>query len=210
MKIHTIVLHYSATYPETPVTRQIVDRWHRDRGFREFGYHWLIRRDGTLEEGRPEETMGAHVRGYNSGTIGICWAGGLDRKTGPDVGVWNPTDEQTKTMVELIRNIQKRHPSAQRVVGHKDLVPTECPGLPRGGVEEWWAMHGGKVRTKSESTTLRAASAQIAAGAATAATGLSTLDGNAQIVVVLLAAVVISAAAWVMRERLRKWAQGDH
>ena len=142
MNIHTIVIHYSATYPDQDITRATVDRWHRERGFREIGYHWFIRRDGTLEEGRPEGTLGAHVRGHNSGTIGICWAGGLERASGPNVGVWNPTEAQEATMVQLIRDIQKRHPSATRVVGHKDLVPTECPGLPRGGVAEWWSRHG--------------------------------------------------------------------
>ena len=144
MKIDTIVIHYSATYPDQEVTRAIVDRWHRDRGFREIGYQWLIRRDGTLEEGRPEGTLGAHVRGHNSGTIGICWAGGLERSSGPNVGVWNPTPEQEATMVQLIRDIQQRHPDAKRVIGHKDLVPTECPGLPKGGVAEWWVAQSTK------------------------------------------------------------------
>ena len=142
MKIHTIVIHYSATYPDAHVDRAIVDRWHRERGFREIGYHWFIRRDGALEEGRPEGTLGAHVRGHNSGTIGICWAGGLERASGPNVGVWNPTEAQEATMVQLIRDIQQRHPSATRVVGHKDLVATECPGLAMGGVAEWWSRHG--------------------------------------------------------------------
>ena len=139
MNIHTIVIHYSATYPDANVTRATVDKWHRDRGFREIGYHWFIRRDGTLEEGRAEGTLGAHVRGHNSGTIGICWAGGIDRKTGPDKGVWNPTPEQEACLVRLIHDIQKRWPNAKRVVGHKDLAATECPGLPRGGVAEWWS-----------------------------------------------------------------------
>jgi N-acetylmuramoyl-L-alanine amidase len=139
MNIHTIVIHYSSTYPDANVTRAVVDRWHRDRGFREIGYHWFIRRDGTLEEGRAEGTLGAHVRGHNSGTIGICWAGGLDRNTGPNVGVWNPTPEQEACMVRLIRDIQARHPGATRVVGHNDLVATLCPGLPKGGVAQWWA-----------------------------------------------------------------------
>lgn len=139
MTIHTIVIHYSATYPATTLTRDQVDKWHRERGFREIGYHWFIRRDGTLEEGRAEGTLGAHVRGHNSGTIGICWAGGLDRTTGPNVGVWNPSAAQVECMVRLVHDIQRRWPSAKRVIGHKDLVPTECPGLPKGGVAEWWA-----------------------------------------------------------------------
>ena len=210
MKIHTIVVHYSATYPDTTVTRAVIDKWHRDRGFREIGYHWLILRDGTLVEGRAEGTLGAHVRGHNSGTIGICWAGGLERATGPNKGVWNPTPEQEATLARLIRDIQLRHPGATKVVGHKDLVPTECPGLPKGGVAEWWAKQGGKARTKAESTTLQASGAQLATGAGAIATGASALDGNAQIALIVFGAVVMLAAAWIMRERLRKWAEGDH
>lgn len=139
MTIHTIVIHYSATYPDQDVTRDEVDGWHRARGFREIGYHWFIRRDGTLEEGRAEGTLGAHVRGHNSGTIGICWAGGLDRATGADVGVWNPTPAQLACIMRLITDIQKRWPKAKRVIGHNDLVATQCPGLPKGGVAKWWA-----------------------------------------------------------------------
>lgn len=137
MRIHTIVVHYAWTYPEQVVTRYMVDQWHRARGFRGIGYHWFIRRDGTLEEGRPEGTMGAHVRGHNHGTIGICWAGGRLHGGGPNDGVWNPTPAQEATLVELIRNIQKRHPGARRVVGHSNLAATSCPG--RDDVAEWWA-----------------------------------------------------------------------
>jgi N-acetylmuramoyl-L-alanine amidase len=140
MNIHTIVVHYSATYPDTYVDRSIIDRWHKDRGFREIGYHWVITRDGTLQEGRPEGTMGAGVRGHNSADIiHVCWAGGLERATGPNKGVWNPAKVQEDRLVELIRNIQKRHPKATTVVGHIDLGPSQCPGLPKGGVAKWWA-----------------------------------------------------------------------
>ena len=138
MNIHTIVVHYSATYADQNPTRNEIDGWHRERGFREFGYHWYIDRDGKLWEGRPEGTLGAHVRGHNSGTIGICWAGGLERDTGPNVGVWNITQAQEAQLIRLIGDIQKRWPHATRVVGHKDLDATQCPGLPKGGVAEWW------------------------------------------------------------------------
>jgi hypothetical protein len=164
MKIHTIVIHYSATYPDAHVDRAVIDQWHRDRGFREIGYHWVITRDGTLQEGRPEGTLGAHVRGNNSGTIGICWAGGLERTSGPNVGVWNPTPQQETVLVQLIHDIQKRHPSATRVIGHKDLVATECPGLPAGGVAQWWKEKGGKTRTLTETRTVRGG---VAAGIGT-------------------------------------------
>lgn len=169
MKIHTIVIHYSATYPDQDMTRDDIDRMHKRRGFREIGYHWFIRRDGTLEEGRPEGTLGAHVRGHNSGTIGICFAGGLERATGPDLGVWNPTQEQEETMLRLIADIQKRWPSAKKVVGHRNLGATQCPG--RDDVAEWWAANGANAPRKiTESRTIRGGAM---AGAGTIGTALA-------------------------------------
>lgn len=137
MKIHTIVIHYSATFTDQEITRDDIDDMHKRRGFRGIGYHWFFRRDGLLEEGRPESEMGAHVKGHNSGTIGICFAGGLERATGPNVGVWNPTPAQEKGMLQLIADIQKRHPGATKVVGHRNLAATQCPG--RDDVAAWWA-----------------------------------------------------------------------
>jgi N-acetylmuramoyl-L-alanine amidase len=216
MKIHTIVIHYSATYPDQDIGVKEIRQWHTERGFRDVGYHWIIRRDGTLEEGRPEGTPGAHVRGHNSGTIGICWVGGLDRVSGPNVGVWNATAAQEDALVRLITDIQKRWPDAKRVIGHKDLVPTECPGLPRGGVAEWWgrkqnqdAKPKEKERTSfAQSTTVQASVTQVAAGAGTAITGASMLDGNAQLALIVLGAVIVLAGAWIFRERIRHWKEG--
>lgn len=214
MNIHTIVIHYSATYPDAPVTRDTVDKWHRDRGFREIGYNWFIRRDGTLEEGRPEGTLGAHVRGHNDRTIGICFAGGLERETGPDVGVWNPTPEQEATMVQLIHDIQRRWPMAKKVVGHRNLVATQCPG--RDGVPAWWSAKQTGTATPSkprqkptQSTTVQASAAQVVTAAGGGAGAIAALDGTAQIVALALFGVMALLAAWIMRERLRKWAQGD-
>lgn len=130
-----IVVHYSATYEDQNITAADIDRMHKNRGWKGIGYHYFIRRDGTLERGRPENEIGAHVGGQNSGKIGICWAGGLNRKTGPNVGVDNRTDAQNGTLIKLIRDLLKRHPGAQ-VVGHRDLAATQCPGFD---VRSWWA-----------------------------------------------------------------------
>lgn len=145
-RITHVVLHYSATYEDDDVTAADIDKMHKARGWRGIGYHWFIRRDGTVEQGRPESQVGAHVGGQNSGKIGICCAGGLERETGPDVGVDNRTRAQIAAQIELIRDILKRHPGAE-VVGHRDLAPTQCPGFD---VRPWWA----KVqRTKAPKPT---------------------------------------------------------
>ena len=212
MKIHTIVIHYSATYPDAHVTRDVVDRWHRERGFREIGYHWFIRRDGTIEEGRAEGTLGAHVRGHNSGTIGICWAGGLERSSGPNVGVWNPTEAQEQTLIQLIRDIQKRHPDAKRVIGHKALAPTECPGLPKGGVAEWWARHGGKERTLAETRTVRGGVAAgvgtIGAAVTEQAETLAPLAGMSDVLKWAFVALTIAGIGLTLYARRDDWRDG--
>ena len=135
--IHTIAVHYSATYPDQNITRDDIDKMHRQRGFRMIGYNWFIRRDGTLEEGREEGTMTAGISGHNSGVVHICFAGGLERETGNNVGVWNPTAAQEAAMIKLIHGVQSRWPNAKRVIGHRDVAATECPG--RDDVAQWWA-----------------------------------------------------------------------
>jgi N-acetylmuramoyl-L-alanine amidase len=212
VKIHTIVIHYSATYPDQDIGVKEIRQWHTERGFRDVGYHWIIRRDGTLEEGRPEGTPGAHVRGHNSGTIGICWVGGLDRVSGPNVGVWNLTAAQEDALVRLIADIQKRWPDAKRVIGHKDLVPTECPGLPRGGVAEWWAKHGGKERTLAETRTVRGG---VAAGIGTAgaamaeqAEQLAPLAGMSDVLKWAFVALTVAGIALTLYARRDDWNEG--
>ena len=71
-KINRIVVHCSATPPDLDVGVYEIDHWHRERGFNSIGYHEIIRRNGFLEMGRPLKTIGAHVKGYNEDSIGIC------------------------------------------------------------------------------------------------------------------------------------------
>lgn len=135
MKVTHIVVHYSATYSDQNTTAADIDRMHRERGFDKIGYHYFIRRDGTVERGRKETEIGAHVGGQNTGKIGVCWAGGLERATGPNVGVDNRTPAQTNSLISLIKDLLTRYPGA-KVVGHKDLAATQCPGFD---VQKWWA-----------------------------------------------------------------------
>lgn len=135
LPIKYIVMHYSATYPDADITAATIDKWHRERGWNGIGYHYFIRRDGTVERGRPESVVGAHVRNQNTGKIGICVAGGLERATGANVGVDNRTKAQIASQIVLTRDILSRHPGAQ-VKGHRDFVATQCPGYDAAA---WWA-----------------------------------------------------------------------
>ena len=133
--ISAIVLHYSATYPDQDITAADIDKMHRARGWAGIGYHYFIRRSGMVERGRAETELGAHVAGQNTGKIGICCAGGIERATGPNVGVDNRTTAQKAATVALIRELLTRYPSA-KVVGHRDLGATQCPGFDAA---RWWA-----------------------------------------------------------------------
>lgn len=133
-----LTIHYTATFEDQNPSVAEITRWHKAVGMRTFAYHWYIDRVAKLFEGRPETEMGAGVRSHNGYTLHVAWAGGCNRATGKDIGVWNITPEQEQQLIRLIKDILGRHPSITRVVGHKDLVATECPGLPKGGVEQWW------------------------------------------------------------------------
>jgi N-acetylmuramoyl-L-alanine amidase len=134
-RITHIVLHYSATYDDEDLGAVDIDRMHKARGWSGIGYHYVIRLDGTVEKGRPDSIVGAHVGGQNSGKLGICCIGGLTRATGPNKGVDTRTRAQTESLVALIRALLDKHPGA-KVVGHRDLAATQCPGFD---VIPWWA-----------------------------------------------------------------------
>ena len=124
-KIDTIVIHASDTPPSMDVDAAEIRRWHvEDNGWRDIGYHWVVRRSGELEAGRPEPEPGAHVAGHNAHSIGICMVGGRKEGGGPDS---NYTLAQWSTLHELLANLAERFPDA-KVVGHRDLDSSKaCP-----------------------------------------------------------------------------------
>lgn len=118
-----IVVHCSATRESADFKAADIDKWHRNRGFRKIGYHYVIDRDGTIERGRDEAEEGAHAVGYNDKSIGICYVGGLadDGKTAKDTR----TPEQKKAMKMLIEDLCARYEKTDTpikyIVGHRDL-----------------------------------------------------------------------------------------
>lgn len=133
--INFIVLHYSATYPDQDLGVSDLRKMHLDRGFSDVGYHYVVKRNGDIQKGRLDSAIGAHVKGHNTGSIGICCIGGVDRATGPNVGVDNRTKWQIESTIKLINELLLKYPNAQ-VVGRKDLGTTQCPGFD---VRDWWA-----------------------------------------------------------------------
>lgn len=133
--IKYITLHYSATYEDQDFDVNDIRRMHLARKFNDVGYHYIIKRDGTIQKGRDDTVIGAGVKGYNTGNLHICCIGGLNRATGPNVGVDNRTGAQIGSTVRLVKQLLAEHPGA-RLVGHKDLAATQCPGFD---VRSWWA-----------------------------------------------------------------------
>lgn len=135
-----IVVHYSATPMERDFTAADIDRMHRKRGFREIGYHYFIRKDGSVETGRDLSQpgrfeVGAHSKGENEQSVGICYEGGV-RAARPNVGFDSRTPAQTAAMIDLIDMLMQRFPGAI-VEGHRGMpgAATQCPGFD---ARAWW------------------------------------------------------------------------
>ena len=126
-KINEIIVHCTATKEGLNYGVKDVDRWHRDRGFKCIGYHYLILLDGTVAPGRPAEEIGAHTTGHNSYSIGICYVGGLD-KSGKAKDTRTP--EQKLAMYKLIYDLLQCYPKA-RVGTHNEFANKACPCFSR-------------------------------------------------------------------------------
>ena len=118
-KINYIVVHCSATREGCTLTSEALEAEHRRRGFRTTGYHYYIRRDGTVLGTRSLELPGAHCRGHNKYSIGICYEGGLD-ENGKAADTRTP--RQKEALHHLVKELLQRYPEA-KVVGHRDLSP---------------------------------------------------------------------------------------
>ena len=117
--IQYIVVHCSATRANIPFTEEQLLKCHLQRGFKYIGYHFYITRDGELHHCRPVSEPGAHVRGFNRHSIGICYEGGLDED---GKAADTRTSRQKEAMHRLVNELLQRYPDA-KVVGHRDLSP---------------------------------------------------------------------------------------
>lgn len=120
-----IVIHCAATKPSMDIGRKEIDRWHRANGWRMVGYHFIVRRDGTIEGGREIQDQGAHARGYNHKSIGICMVGGIGEDGQPED---NFTDAQYKALVTLLSTLRKQYPDT-KIIGHNEISRKACPSF---------------------------------------------------------------------------------
>ncbi len=123
--INRIVVHCSATREGGYFTAADIRRWHKERGWSDIGYHYVVRLDGWVEVGRPVEKPGAHAKGYNEDSIGVCYVGGLDAA---GKAADTRTDEQ-KASLKIICEYLCRWHNVSEIVGHRELpgVKKDCP-----------------------------------------------------------------------------------
>lgn len=127
-KVAHLIVHCAATPPSMDIGKAEITTWHLKRGFFDIGYHYVIRRDGRIEKGRPDDQPGAHAVKFNGKSIGICLVGGVkeaDKKT-PE---FNFTELQMATLRTLLRQLQRQFPNAE-IIGHRDVDKGKaCPSF---------------------------------------------------------------------------------
>jgi N-acetylmuramoyl-L-alanine amidase len=118
--IHWIIVHQSASNNPEHDNIETIRNWHmNERNFSDIGYHAFINKCGELFTGRDEEKVGAHTKGHNKSSLGICLSGDGEK-----------TPAQLKTLeLWLIEKCSKYDLEKKDILGHKDLAPTECPGF---------------------------------------------------------------------------------
>ena len=220
-KIDKIVVHCSATRPEWMADEGInaqlkeIDRWHRERGFDMIGYSYVISRAGEAVMGRPLEKTPAAQKGHNTGSIAICLIGGFGSDA-DDLATEHFTPVQLARLHALIKELQEQYNvKNENVIGHNKISTKACPGFR---VQKWLAgvnlseaTAKKPERTKpAQSKTVKASAATVAASAGTTITALSGMNETAQYIILGFAGVTILFGLYIMRERLKAWAEGWH
>ena len=124
--INELIVHCSATPEGKDYTVEDIRRWHKQQGWTDIGYHYVVYRDGSINEGRSVDLVGAHCSNHNLHSIGICYIGGVatDVKTPKDTR----TEEQRAALLSLLTDLKKLYPNA-KIHGHRDFANKACPSF---------------------------------------------------------------------------------
>ena len=114
--IDMIVLHHAEA---TSCTAEDIHRWHIGKGYIGIGYHYFINKKGEIFKGRPDNVVGAHAKGYNSTSLGICFEGRYNKEVVPEA--------QLQAGKELVAYLKKKY-NITKIKKHNDLMATDCPG----------------------------------------------------------------------------------
>jgi hypothetical protein len=127
--INKIIVHCSATQEGKEIDAAEINLWHLKRGWSGIGYHYVVLLDGTIEYGRSIYKQGAHVKGGNKGSIGICYIGGVESERSSN-GKWiakdTRTPEQKESLLLLLKTLKKMHKNAT-IHGHNEFAAKSCP-----------------------------------------------------------------------------------
>ena len=124
-KINNIIVHCSATKPNQDFGVDDIKAWHKAQGWSDVGYHFVVKLDGTIEKGRPLEVRGAHVKGHNADSIGVCYIGGIDENGRP---ADTRTEDQRESLDLLLTFLSYRFNAP--ISGHNDYTDAKaCPSF---------------------------------------------------------------------------------
>tara|TARA_S200002703_G_C3654574_1_gene200975 strand:- start:40 stop:468 length:429 start_codon:yes stop_codon:yes gene_type:complete len=130
--VSKIIIHCSATREgDDSIDAEVIDRWHKARGWKGIGYHFVVLIDGTIETGRMINKCGAHTKGLNCSSIGICYIGGVESEK-DSKGKLPPKDtrtaEQKDSLLKLLSVLRKMYPEA-KIHSHRDFAAKACPSF---------------------------------------------------------------------------------
>ena len=124
--IDKIIVHCSATKSGVDISAQTIRDWHiNGNGWTDIGYHYVIRLDGSIEVGRSENVVGAHTKGHNANSIGVCYVGGLDCEGN---AMDTRTSEQRKALIDLLKVLKRKYWKA-KIYGHNEFSSKTCPNF---------------------------------------------------------------------------------
>ena len=138
-EITEVVIHWSATFLDQDIGANEIHAWHQQAGYDGIGYHYVIRKDGTIERGRPIQKIGAHakVNQHNLRSIGLCLVGGYTVPSelalqNPSTGKESFTNAQTDALYSFMKTFYRVWPGGQ-AFGHSQTDPNKIdPGFPVG------------------------------------------------------------------------------
>ena len=125
-RINEIIVHCSATREGRDYTVADITKWHKQRGFNDIGYHYVIYRDGSLHNGRDVNLVGAHCTNHNAHSIGVCYIGGC--KTDGTSPKDTRTDAQKAALLSLLKDLRKKYPYVM-IHGHNEFANKACPSF---------------------------------------------------------------------------------
>jgi len=119
--IDEVIVHCSATKPSMDIGVKEINEWHLNRGWSGIGYHFVIRRNGKIEPGRPTNLVGAHCKGRNKHSIGVCLVGGINERGEAE---FNYTSKQIVTLTYFLVSEKIL---GRKISGHNQYSSKACP-----------------------------------------------------------------------------------